>query len=151
MRKSLALLILSVLPTLAMGQYSAQPLQRCKLEVNIVGDGQYHLEQGHDSWTGKGTIECRAGTVTSNREMTVVFNSNIGRGLNASSVIHLSVSLLTTVPLDLLLVELPVTATTSGETMSWVIETTNVHADIALLNVTADFSPSLERGWLRIH
>lgn len=151
MRKLLALLILSALPALALGQYSAQPLQRCKLEVDIVGDGQYHLEQGHDSWTGKGNIACRAGTVTTSREVTVVFNSDTGRGLNASSVIHLSVNLLTTVPLDLLLIELPVAATTSGGLMSWVIETTNVHADIALINVTADFSPSLERGWLRIH
>ena len=152
MRKFLTLLIFSLVPGIALAQNTAPPLQRCLAEADIKGDAAFYMQYGRDSWVGEMVMNCSVPTYNSQRTMTVIFNSaSPGFGIGAGSTIHISVSLITTIPINKLQVVALVAAKTGAAgALVWPVESASIQGTVTITGSNATVQRSLELGNLMI-
>ena len=124
----------------------------CTMEADLVGNADFYLRYGRDSWQGKAFLTCESEVGQFNQYMDISFNSLLsGVGVNEGSKIHVALQMRTSVTPPNASIYVHVSNKELGPAVKWHTESESSQLDI---QVTAEgmsnIQQSLQQGSLYI-
>lgn len=137
---------------IARSAHAKAETSRCFFEAYLVGDSEFYLKYGRDSWSGTDGMNCQTGKQVAKRMMKATFNSAVpGVGVDEDSKVFVRMKIETSVPLNNLRIFGGVNAVAGPHGLIWRIETGTMRAEVTvIISPNSPLQNSLRRGTLLI-